>query len=82
MCLCSCDVRWFKYITDAAEAYKAKDGGKGKRPTTSIGGTDSSSVNLSDTQEASIDDNEASSSSSCRRKDKLPANDAATDSDE
>ena len=25
-------VRWFKHITDAAEAYKVKDGGRGRKP--------------------------------------------------
>lgn len=29
--LVPCDVRWFKHITDAAEAIKAKDGSRGGR---------------------------------------------------
>lgn len=52
-------VRWFKHITDAAEAYKTKDGGRARKPpglsqisdgSLSVGGavldTSSSSVDV------------------------------------
>jgi len=57
---CVCVVRWFKHITDAAEAYRVKDGGRGRKPPAGLSQTVSDGSLSSSAAAAALDTSSSS----------------------